>query len=187
MNDNQFMQLPNSWRSTKLETRENNEKNGYGSYAIAPILKGELLAMFGGTVVEYSQLRQLSEYRQQIGIQIDDNLFLVTAIIGDGDYLNHSCDPNAGLWGQMGLVALRDITVGEEVCFDYAMCDSVDYDEFECGCGTSQCRGIIRGTDWQIPALWERYDGYYSPYLQRKINARKQEKVAVMVNGHNHK
>ena len=71
--------------------------------------------------------------------------------------------------GQISLVAMRDIAPGEEVCFDYAMSDGSDYDEFDCACGASRCRGRIQGTDWMNPELIARYDGYFSPYLRRRI------------------
>lgn len=88
-----------------------------------------------------------------------------------GDLLNHSCEPNCGLLGQMLLVAMRDITPGEELCFDYAMCDASDYDEFRCLCGQPACRGIVTGSDWRDPVLQERYAGWFSPYLIRRIAA----------------
>ena len=74
------------------------------------------------------------------------------------------------------LVALHDIQPNEEVCFDYAMTDSTPYDEFACGCGASICRGMVTGDDWKLPNLQTRYDGFFSPYLQRRINRLKQEK-----------
>ena len=64
---------------------------------------------------------------------------------------------------------MRDIKAGEEVNFDYAMCDGSIYDEFTCQCGSANCRGQVKGTDWTIPELWEKYDGYYMPYLARRI------------------
>jgi hypothetical protein len=50
------------------------------------------------------------------------------------------------------------------------MSDSTPYDEFECACDAPNCRGIFSGDDWRSPDLWLRYEGYFSPYLQRKIN-----------------
>ena len=70
---------------------------------------------------------------------------------------------------------MRDIAVGEEVCLDYAMCDGSDYDEFDCSCGSPNCRGRISRSDWERPELWERYNGYFSPYLQRRIARLKKE------------
>jgi len=82
---------------------------------------------------------------------------------------NHSCNPNSGLSGQITLIAIREIERDEEVCFDYAMSDSSDYDEFECHCGQPNCRKKITGRDWKLPELQGRYRDYFSPYLQRRI------------------
>src|SRR5690606_33853967 len=87
-----------------------------------------------------------------------------------GDFVNHSCEPNAGLLGQIGLVAMRAIAAEEEICYDYAMSDGSAYDEFDCSCGMRLCRGRISGSDWSIPRRQERYRGYFSPYLQRRID-----------------
>ena len=97
------------------------------------------------------------------------------------DYVNHSCEPNLGLRGQISLVALRDIQANEEVCFDYAMTDSTPYDEFECHCGLPTCRGTITGNDWKRPELWAKYAGYFSPYLQRRIDRLAQEQGLVIM------
>jgi hypothetical protein len=86
------------------------------------------------------------------------------------DFLNHCCEPNAGMSGQLALVALRDIAPGEEVCLDYAMTDGSPYDEFPCACGAAQCRGWVTGSDWMRPELWKRYGNHFSPYLLRRID-----------------
>ena len=85
--------------------------------------------------------------------------------------MNHSCNPNAGLQGQITLVALRNIAAGEQICFDYAMSDAHPDFYLDCACGTPQCRGKVTGNDWMIPELQERYKGYFSPYIQRQIEA----------------
>ena len=89
--------------------------------------------------------------------------------VGKLSALNHSCDPNVGFTGQIGLVAMCDIQAGEELTFDYAMCDGSEYDEFDCYCGSKNCRGHVKGSDWSRPELWEKYDGYFMPYLARRI------------------
>jgi hypothetical protein len=38
---------------------------------------------------------------------------------------------------------------------------------------SENCRGSVKGTDWALPELWEKYDGYYMPYLARRIEALK--------------
>jgi len=142
-----------------------------GAYARAPLAKGELIAIFGGAACTYERLMALPEDLRSLSLQVEDELFLVPGQIGDGDYVNHSCNPNAGLSGQICVVAMRDIAAGEEVHFDYAMCDSLPYDVFDCECGEPNCRGRVTGSDWRIRELHERYAGYFSPYLQKRIDA----------------
>jgi hypothetical protein len=72
--------------------------------------------------------------------------------------------------GQIALVAIRDIQAGEELCYDYAMSDGSPYDEFECNCGAPNCRGRVTGDNWRDAELQEKYAGYFSPYLQRRID-----------------
>jgi hypothetical protein len=163
-----------SYLSPKLEARTISEKGGYGVFAREPVAQGETLAVWGGFVVPGARLGEYSEYAQTHGIQVEEDLFLLP-LTGDdpSDYFNHSCNPNAGMSGQICLVAMHPIAVDEEVCFDYAMSDSNPYDEFTCGCGAPNCRGRIVAEDWQRPELQERYKGYFTPYLQRRIDAQK--------------
>jgi hypothetical protein len=164
---------PSSYLSSKLEGRPKADGSGNAVYALEPIEKGELIAVFGGAVYGYDAFNRLSDRVRSLSLQVEDLHFLVPQLIGEGDYVNHSCNPNAGLSGQIGLVAMRKIKSGEEVCFDYAMCDTLPYDEFECCCNTPNCRRKITGNDWQKPDLQKRYAGYFSPYVQRKIDAKR--------------
>lgn len=170
---------PSSYLSSKLEGRPKANGSGNGIYALQPIKKGEIAAVFGGVVYEWDAFIHLPDRDRSLCIQVEDRLFLVPRPIGEGDYVNHSCNPNAGLSGQIGLVAMRDIKVGEEVCFDYAMSDTMPYDEFNCGCGSKNCRGLVGGNDWQKPILQKRYAGFFAPHVQRKIDAQRAEKRAL--------
>jgi len=169
---------PSSYLSSKLEGRPKANGNGNGIYSLEPIRKGELAAVFGGVVYEWDAFIHLPDIERSLCLQVEDRHFLVPRPIGEGDYVNHSCNPNAGLSGQIGLVAMRDIKVGEEVCFDYAMCDTMPYDEFDCACGNANCRGRVSGNDWQRPELQKRYAGFFSPHVQRRIDVQRKEKLA---------
>ncbi len=155
--------------SAKLEMRARPSIGDKGVFAKVPIAQHEFLVAFGGIFVTQDSLDEIGHEMAVHGIQIEEELFLVPEQIAAADYMNHSCEPNAGLSGQIVVVALRDIAADEEVCYDYAMSDGSDYDEFECACNTPPCRRRITGNDWRIPALWEKYKGYFSPYLQRRI------------------
>ncbi len=141
----------------------------YGVFANEPLAQDERIAVWGGEVVTRENFDALPDRLRRLSVQIEDGLFLVALNEGPADYINHSCNPNAGMQGQIVVVAMREIAAGEQICFDYAMTDGSDYDEFECECGAPNCRKNVTGRDWRNPELWARYDGYFSPYLARRI------------------
>lgn len=144
---------------------------GEGLWASDFIHAGETIVCFAGYAIDGAQLKDLPASRRAHGIQVDDDLYIVGPDSPEpGDFVNHSCDPTCGIVGNVLLVSRRDILPGEEITFDYAMSDSTDYDEFDCQCGTLECRGRITGNDWTNPELQDRYDGHFSAYLQRKID-----------------
>ena len=164
-----------AYMSPSLEVAPCKHKGGMGVYATSDIKAGTLLIVWGGTLVRSEELRNMSdtEWMHSV-VQVDEELYLAT--MGEKmhtDCINHSCDPNAGLSGSVQLVALRSIRSGEEVCYDYAMTDGRPYCGFLCTCGIHGCRRTITGDDWKNPLLWERYHGYFSPYLQRRIDVMK--------------
>ena len=158
----------------KCDSGEFEEKGGCGVFAREPIKQGELISLWGGRIVAESELNPKMQFFTQRILQIEEGLYLEAPLpLEPTDCFNHSCEPNVGFTGQIGLVAMRDIHAGEELNFDYAMCDGSNYDEFDCYCGSENCRGRVKGTDWSLPNLWEKYDGYYMPYLARRIEALK--------------
>jgi len=104
----------------------------------------------------------------------------------DTDFFNHSCDPNCGFKGQVFLVAMRDIRAGEEVTFDYCMTVSASVGsdmvfEMDCACGSPHCRKRITELDWMMPELQLRYKGYFSPYIQDKIEKSGENRFSEMI------
>lgn len=160
----------NSYLSPKCDVREASDRGGFTVVAREPIAKGELIVVWSGTLVAGAELSTLPPHVKRHSLQVEDDHYLVSLTDCEPpDYVNHSCAPNAGLSGQIGLVAMRDIRPGEEVTYDYAMSDGSSYDEFDCCCGAAECRGRVTGEDWKRSELWQRYQGYFSPYLQRRI------------------
>jgi hypothetical protein len=150
---------------------------GKAVYAREAIEPGELVAVWSGRIVSADELDELPPEIRRHTVQVEERLYLASLSPDEPpDFINHSCEPNAGLDGQVAIVALHRIQPGEEVTIDYAMCDGSAYDEFECGCGMPACRGRVTGQDWRIPQLWERYAGHFSPYLERRIKALKRRR-----------
>ncbi len=145
-------------------------QGGHGSIALEHIAAGEVVAAFGGRCVSRHELDLLPADQQSRSIQIDESLYLAASPEPEpADFVRHSCEPNCGMRGNTVVVALRDIAPGEAVTYDYAMADGSDYDEFECQCGTVQCRGKVTGHDWMLPELQLRHRGSFSPYLAARI------------------
>ena len=163
---------PLSYRSPKTEVRE-SKIHGRGLFATADIAKDEIVAVKGGHIVDGKTLREtITPMLGPAEIQIGDDLFIAPVTEEERElsmlYLNHSCDPNLGMRGEITFVAVRDIGAGEELTHDWAMTDDDDY-SIECNCGSPDCRKILTGKDWQRPDLQKRYAGYFSAYLARKI------------------
>lgn len=165
--------MQQSWLTPKAR-RAGAGPKGDGVFAVESIAAGETVVCFGGHVCDLDELRTLPEHQRIHSIQVDEALFVVCDGITDepADYVNHSCEPNVGIRGNIVLVAMADIAPGDEICFDYAMSDSDDYDEFVCACGTPSCRRLITGGDWKLADLQVRYAGWFSSYLERRIAAR---------------
>ncbi len=160
-----------NYLSPLAEAREIAPK-GFGSFAIAPIPAGTIVATFGGTILNRINFEDHPVEQRSRSIQIDIDQFVLGPESREpGDSINHSCSPNCRLRNATQLIAMYDIRVGEELTYDYATSDTSNYDEFECACGSNNCRGHVTGNDWQIPELQSRYQKSFSPYIQRKIKA----------------
>ena len=80
----------------------------------------------------------------------------------DGDYnwntarlINHSCNPNCEVDGKglkLWITAIKDISKGDELSYDYGFGYDVDYKQFPCKCGSQNCVGYIvrEGSRWII-------------------------------------
>jgi hypothetical protein len=159
-----------SFLSPKCVVRRTGDRGGHTVVAIEQIAEGELIVVWSGKLVDREELASLPQTVRRYSLQVEENHYLVSlSDCEPPDYVNHSCEPNAGLSGQISLVAMRNISAGEEITYDYAMSDGSAYDEFDCGCGSQACRGRVSGEDWKRSELWQRYKGHFSPYLERRI------------------
>jgi len=163
---------PTAYLTEKCDVQNHDSVRGKAVFAREAIAPGEVVAVWSGCIVHAHALDELPPEIRSHTVQIEEDLYLASLTADEApDFINHSCDPNCGLDGQITIIALRHILPGEQVSIDYAMCDGSPYDEFDCGCGSHVCRGRVTGDDWRNPALWARYAGHFSPYLQRRIDA----------------
>src|SRR5271169_583859 len=135
--------------SPKVEKRK-SPIEGRGLFAKQQIKAGEIAVVKGGYILTKAQRDEIGRELGPSEIQITEDLFIGPATKrqreGGMMHLNHSCEPNLGLQGQVVYVALRDIGANEELTFDYAMTGD-EPDEMTCRCGSRSCRGTITGFD----------------------------------------
>ena len=163
-----------SWLTPKAQ--KSRTVHGFGIFAKQNIKKAEKIIVFGGYVMNNHQFDNLSLQLKHLPFQIDENLYFGLYKISEmepADFLNHSCDPNCGFFGEITVVALRNINKGEEICIDYATCSdnyrSLTKDMQNCLCGAKNCRKKISTHDWKNKKLQKKYKGFFQPFLEKKI------------------
>lgn len=165
-----------SYFTPKAEVRRSlTDKKGV--FAKKLIKKGEIISVFGGVIItkeEYKKLeRKDFKNIKHYALKIADSFYLISSKKGKleaDDFFNHSCSPNAGFNGHLLVVAIRNIKPSEEITYDYAVTDCDKDDYFKCNCQAKNCRKVITGNDWKKPELQKKYKGYFSWYIQEKIN-----------------
>jgi SET domain-containing protein len=166
--------MPRSIFSNDVEKRK-SPVHGFGLFARRPLPQGTIVVVKGGHIFDKETRDRNFQILGPAEIQIADDLFLGPSSVEEREasmmYLNHSCDPNVGVRGQILFVTMRDVRQSEELTVDYAMMDNEDY-EMTCHCGAKACRGVVTGFDWRMPELQRRYKGFFSSYLEDKIQRR---------------
>jgi uncharacterized protein len=159
-----------SWITPKAAKGGISGIAGRGVHAIEPIAGGEVVAVKGGHIVASSVAANLPEDIRNSAFPISADLSLAALTRDEHDgvmmLVNHSCEPNLGLAGNILLVSMRDIAAGEELTIDYALFLGDPGFTMDCHCGAAACRGTVRGTDWMLPDLQERYRGWFSWWLR---------------------
>src|SRR6266566_3345516 len=126
--------------SLKTEVRE-SKIHGRGLFATADIAKGEIVAVKGGHIVDRETLRrEITPRLGPVEIQIDDHLFI--APVTEEERESSMLYSNHSCDANIGMRG--------EITF-VAM------------------RDIHAGEEWERPELQERYAGYFSAYLAKKI------------------
>lgn len=165
-----------SFISTKAKKGLESKIHGRGIFSIESIAKGELIAIKKGRILSGKELQETGlNSDSHAELQIDIDKYVSPANKNEFEdsmiFINHSCDPNVGMSGDVNFIAIRDIQSGEELTVDYAMIDD-NNSKMECKCKSLNCRKLVTGKDWEIQELENRYKGFFSNYIQEKIDAR---------------
>ncbi|TAG10880.1 MAG: SET domain-containing protein [Verrucomicrobia bacterium] len=151
-------QLLKLWKRGQSELCEvrNSEIHGRGVYAAQAIAGGEKIIEYVGELIDKKKSERRGVAQQAKSEQTGDAAVYIFTLNKtydiDGDVpwntarlINHSCEPNCEAWIQgrrIFIHALRDISPGEELTFDYAF-DVEHYQDHPCLCGRPNCVGYI--------------------------------------------
>ena len=145
---------------------------GRGLFATADLPAGTVVSRLGGRLVSTAELTRLmadaDQYVDSIVVAEDRHLLLAP---GENRFGNHSCDPNLGWVDEYTLAAMVDVPAGQELVSDYAMSTTDPDYVLRCHCPSYRCRQMVEGSDWRIPQLQARYQGWWVPYVQSLVDA----------------
>jgi len=173
-----------SYLSLKCEIRESSIHK-LGVFAKEALKKGEVVAIFGGDILTVEETDGLPQALFEDFLQVYEGIYLGQRACSDLDApfkINHGCSPNIGVKGQTLFVARRDISRGEEMLWDYETTELPEKSwGIVCHCGSFECRGLINGEAWKDPAFQKKNEGFFSWYLQEKINRYQKEQEETFI------
>jgi len=131
--------------------------HGKGVFALRPLKAGETVIEYTGAMLTWKAAQKRhphnpAEPNHTFFFHIDDKHVIDGNDGGNAaKWINHACGPNCEadeVDGRVFVKALRDIEPGEELNYDYGLILDGRHTakvkkEFECRCGTPECRGTM--------------------------------------------
>jgi hypothetical protein len=153
------------WTNSKTQVK-NSSIHQFGRFAIDTIEPDEIVIVAGGHVLDRR------EHKWVTGLQISEWLILQ---MPEGKpyeaFINHSCNPNVYITGNIFFKSLKVINPGEELTIDYATFMNIKSNIIEeCLCKSLNCRKTIPGDGWKNSHIIKNYVGKRSDYIDGLIN-----------------
>ena len=131
--------------------------HGKGVFALQDIAEGETLIEYKGEVVSWEEAQDRhphdpSDPNHTFYFHVNEDRVIDGGVRGNAArWINHSCDGNCEADerdGRIFIVALRNISAGEELSYDYGLIIEERYTpklkaEYPCWCGSTNCRGTL--------------------------------------------
>ncbi len=117
-----------------------------GCYSLEPIRRGERILEYDGARIPKAVADERYAGRPVTYLFGFGNKGDVIDGFGTAMFINHSCAPNCEteeIGERIYITALRDISPGEELLYEYNLYDSDLADVADCYCGAPQCRGTM--------------------------------------------
>jgi len=123
---------------------KNTGKYRKGVFAKTNIKSGEKIHLFRGETISVKDFVERINSNKE---NIDDPLQVGKRTYLDLDTIsrtfNHSCNPNAALRKRSELFAIKDISKGTEITYDYSLTVAPTEWGMKCKCGSKHCRGTL--------------------------------------------
>jgi hypothetical protein len=129
------------------------------------LAQGELITEWTGVRISAAELPHPYQSAHDVYTQIGPATFMGPSGSID-DLINHSCDPNCGLYFEGDHIycrTIRSVAEGEELTWDYATTmngkgiHELDDWSMKCACGSPRCRGIISSFDKVPKTVQDEY------------------------------
>ncbi len=143
---------------------------GKSVFAAREFKRGDVVTQFSGKILHRSEIPKKYRGENDRYMQIGIDEYLGPSGKTD-DLINHSCDPNCGLkFTKSGilLVAIKNITLGDEITWDYSTTMYENAWKMKCDCKSKKCRKIIGEfalLDIELQKKYQRL-GVIPPYIK---------------------
>jgi SET domain-containing protein len=131
--------------------------HGKGVFALRPIPAGERIIEYKGEIISWPEALRRHPHdpddpNHTFYFHIDDRHVIDANVSGNAArWINHACDPNCKADetdGRVFIEALRDLSPGEELFYDYGLVIDDRYTpklkkQYACRCGSPKCRGTM--------------------------------------------
>lgn len=140
----------------RIQTRRSGV-HGKGVFAVQPIAAGEVLIEYTGEVISWQEAQRRHPHdplqpQHTFYFHVDGDRVIDANVGGNSSrWINHACDPNCFAderGGRIFITALRNITAGEEINYDYGLMLEERHTarlkaEYPCWCASPRCRGTL--------------------------------------------
>jgi hypothetical protein len=127
--------IPYEPLKTFFQILESPEEIRKGVVSLVSFKEDDLIAQCTGASLNFQTLHSLQHAEK---VFFHDPFF--------SGYLLHSCEPNCRLdMSDFSLHAIQEIKPFSLLTIDYEETEEELYQQFECKCGSSNCRGWIKG------------------------------------------
>ncbi len=131
----------------KLQIRDTGAY-GNGVYTEEPIERGRIIGVLDGITLTLDEcIEKVRRGEENVSDPLQVSLEVWLDLDEPSRTFNHSCHPNAGIRKRSELFALRNISAGEEITYDYSLTVGPNVPTelwtMSCLCGHKECRKRI--------------------------------------------